>query len=78
MYALGIEGSANKIGIGILKRENNTSIPIANVRKTYVTPPGSGFLPKDTAKHHREVILELLEKALLEAKLKIKVFVIKF
>lgn len=36
--SLGIEGSANKIGIGIIK---NGEI-LANVRKTYITPPGEG------------------------------------
>lgn len=63
--ALGIEGSANKIGIGITK---NGEV-LANVRKTYITPPGEGFLPKETAKHHREEILGLVKAALKEANL---------
>lgn len=37
--ALGIEGSANKIGIGITKDGE----VLANVRKTYITPPGEGM-----------------------------------
>lgn len=37
---------------------------LANIRKTYVTPPGQGFLPKDTAKHHRDTVVELVEEAL--------------
>lgn len=37
--ALGIEGSANKIGIGIIK---NGEV-LANVRRTYITPPGEGL-----------------------------------
>jgi len=48
MYALGIEGSANKIGvgdpltrsnilIGIVDKEGNI---LANPRLTYMTPPG--------------------------------------
>lgn len=36
--ALGIEGSANKIGIGIIKDGK----VLANVRRTYITPPGEG------------------------------------
>jgi len=36
--ALGIEGSANKIGIGII----NDGKVLANVRRTYITPPGEG------------------------------------
>lgn len=58
--AIGFEGSANKIGIGII-RDGEV---LANVRRTYITPPGEGFLPKETAKHHREVIIELVKEAL--------------
>jgi N6-L-threonylcarbamoyladenine synthase len=49
VIAIGFEGSANKIGVGIIK----DGVVLANVRKTFVTPPGSGFLPKETAEHHR-------------------------
>ena len=48
--ALGIEGSANKIGIGIL---NSNGEILSNPRKTFITPPGTGFLPKETGDHHR-------------------------
>jgi N6-L-threonylcarbamoyladenine synthase len=71
IIALGIEGSANKVGVGIMKH-TDVSVPLANVRRTYVTPPGSGFLPKDTALHHRSVILALISEALHEANLNIK------
>ena len=37
---MGFEGSANKIGIGIVKEDGSI---LANVRKTYVTPPGLFF-----------------------------------
>jgi len=57
MIALGIEGSANKIGVGILKEDGTI---LANPRLTYITPPGTGFLPKETADHHREKIFELI------------------
>ena len=40
---------------------------LANVRKTYVTPPGQGFLPKDTAAHHRKHIVALIRQALTVA-----------
>ena len=46
---LGMEGSANKIGIGVIKDEE----VLSNPRKTYITPPGEGFIPKETAKHHK-------------------------
>ncbi|ELV13302.1 putative tRNA threonylcarbamoyladenosine biosynthesis protein OSGEP [Tupaia chinensis] len=60
---LGFEGSANKIGVGVV-RDGEV---LANPRRTYVTPPGTGFLPGDTARHHRAVILDLLQEALTEA-----------
>ena len=37
MISLGIEGSANKLGVGIV-REDGTIL--SNVRHTYITPPG--------------------------------------
>jgi N6-L-threonylcarbamoyladenine synthase len=63
---MGFEGSANKIGVGIVDEEGNI---LANVRHTYVTPAGTGFLPKDTAKHHQQHILGLVKDALTQAKL---------
>ncbi|XP_026543195.1 probable tRNA N6-adenosine threonylcarbamoyltransferase isoform X2 [Notechis scutatus] len=63
---IGFEGSANKIGIGIVKDGE----VLSNPRRTYVTPPGQGFLPGDTARHHRSCILTVLREALEEAGLK--------
>ena len=66
MYVLGIEGSANKIGIGIV---SSTGTILANPRHTYITPPGTGFLPRETAQHHAEHILPLILSALHSASL---------
>uniref|UniRef100_A0A671TBY7 N(6)-L-threonylcarbamoyladenine synthase n=1 Tax=Sinocyclocheilus anshuiensis TaxID=1608454 RepID=A0A671TBY7_9TELE len=63
---IGFEGSANKIGVGII-RDGEV---LSNPRRTYITPPGQGFLPGETAKHHRSVILTVLQEALDEAGLK--------
>ncbi|KAF6728611.1 putative tRNA N6-adenosine threonylcarbamoyltransferase [Oryzias melastigma] len=82
---IGFEGSANKIGIGIIKDGE----VLSNPRRTYITPPGqgkigsnitvsacqsaklmldsAGFMPSDTARHHRGVILTVLKEALEEA-----------
>jgi hypothetical protein len=38
MLAIGLEGSANKLGVGIV-REDGTIL--ANVRHTFITPPGA-------------------------------------
>lgn len=63
VIAIGFEGSANKLGIGIIKDGE----VLSNPRDTYITPPGQGFLPRDTAKHHQAVALDVLQKALKEA-----------
>lgn len=68
LLALGLEGSANKLGSGIVKHSSDgTSAILSNVRHTYNPPPGEGFLPRDTAAHHRtwaaKVIKESVEKA---------------
>lgn len=64
--SIGFEGSANKIGIGIVR----DGVVLANPRRTYITPPGEGFKPADTARHHTAVILDIVDEALKEAKLK--------
>lgn len=38
VIAIGLEGSANKIGVGIVR---NGEV-LANVREIYITPPGQG------------------------------------
>jgi N6-L-threonylcarbamoyladenine synthase len=71
MISLGIEGSANKIGVGIIqhstKKGGGRAAVLANIRHTHITPPGEGFLPRDTAKHHREWALKLVKQAVKEA-----------
>jgi len=69
VIALGIEGSANKISVGIVNEKGDI---FSNPRFTFVTPPGTGFLPTETATHHRGKILELVETALEEAKMTFK------
>jgi len=66
---LGIEGSANKVGVGVLqyKPGNREYLILSNPRKTYVAPTGHGFLPKQTAWHHQEHIVALIRAALEEA-----------
>ncbi|PFH32809.1 O-sialoglycoprotein endopeptidase [Besnoitia besnoiti] len=61
---LGIESSANKVGVGIV---SSTGAILSNPRKTFITPPGTGFLPRETALHHQGVIVGLVQQALTEA-----------
>jgi len=67
--ALGIEGSANKLGVGVLRYDSITKeyTILSNPRKTYITPPGQGFLPRETAFHHQAHIVPLVVAALKEA-----------
>ncbi|KAK3444139.1 hypothetical protein EUGRSUZ_A00283 [Eucalyptus grandis] len=64
MIALGFEGSANKIGIGVVTLDGDI---LSNPRHTYITPPGQGFLPRETAQHHLQHVLPLVKEALKTA-----------
>lgn len=93
--AIGLEGSANKLGVGIIlhpsrdppsphdsahsdddalsRRVKPDSQPVqilTNLRHTYNSPPGTGFLPKDTAEHHRKWVVRLVKQAMKQAKVK--------
>lgn len=60
---IGFEGSANKLGIGVIR----DGVVLSNPRRTFITPPGTGFLPKETAEHHRNVVLTVLKEAIEQA-----------
>lgn len=68
-YVLGIEGSANKLGIAVVRGDG---ILLSNIRRTYSPPDGEGFLPRYVAKHHRENMATLLAEALQTAGIEIK------
>ncbi|KAL7008509.1 putative tRNA threonylcarbamoyladenosine biosynthesis protein kae1 [Cystobasidiomycetes sp. EMM_F5] len=64
MLALGLEGSANKLGAGVVEHGPDGSVKIlSNIRHTYVTPPGEGFQPSDTARHHKEWAVKVVQEA---------------
>ncbi|UNI19094.1 N(6)-L-threonylcarbamoyladenine synthase [Purpureocillium takamizusanense] len=65
--AIGLEGSANKLGVGIIRHTPTATTVLANLRHTFVSPPGTGFLPKDTAAHHRAHFVRLAREALVAA-----------
>lgn len=67
MLALGCEGSANKLGLGVILHEGTETKVLSNVRHTFVSPPGMGFLPKDTAAHHRAWFVRVAARALADA-----------
>ncbi|KAI9178136.1 hypothetical protein LWI28_023123 [Acer negundo] len=61
MIALGFEGSANKIGVGVVTLDGTI---LSNPRYTYITPPGQGFLPRETTQHHLQHVLPLIKSTL--------------
>uniref|UniRef100_A0A0N4ZFR7 N(6)-L-threonylcarbamoyladenine synthase n=1 Tax=Parastrongyloides trichosuri TaxID=131310 RepID=A0A0N4ZFR7_PARTI len=63
---LGIEGSANKIGVGIIR----DGIVLSNPRKTFNAPPGEGFRPSEVAAHHSTYCVGLVIEALKNARIK--------
>lgn len=69
LLALGCEGSANKLGIGVIAHDPVTgrATVLSNIRDTFVSPPGTGFLPKDTARHHRVCFVSVALKSLAAA-----------
>ncbi|KAL2399682.1 tRNA N6-adenosine threonylcarbamoyltransferase [Exophiala dermatitidis] len=74
MIAIGLEGSANKLGVGVILQpsKGGPAQILSNIRDTYVSPPGEGFLPKDTAKHHRAHAARLVKQAMAEAGVKLQ------
>eukprot|EP00741_Cyanophora_paradoxa_P008716 tig00001371_g8438.t1 len=64
MLVIGFEGSANKLGVGIVRDDGTI---LSNPRHTYITPPGEGFLPRETALHHQQWAIEMTKRALAEA-----------
>jgi len=74
MIAIGLEGSANKLGVGVvLHPPKGGQVQIlSNIRHTFIAPPGEGFLPKDTAKHHRSYVAKIVAKALHQAGVSVK------
>ncbi|GMN59464.1 hypothetical protein TIFTF001_028572 [Ficus carica] len=66
LIALGFEGSAIKIGVGVVTLDGTI---LSNPRHTYITPPGHGFLPRETAHHHLQHVLPLIKSALETARI---------
>ena len=68
--ALGCEGSANKLGIGVISHAPSHPPEIlSNVRHTFISPPGTGFLPKNTAQHHRKFFVQVALEALRDVEI---------
>lgn len=69
MICLGIESTAHTLGIGIVK--SNGSI-LANIKDSYIPPYGKGIHPAEAARHHALKMRETIQKALVQAGIKLK------
>ncbi|MBL7100525.1 MAG: tRNA (adenosine(37)-N6)-threonylcarbamoyltransferase complex transferase subunit TsaD [Nanoarchaeota archaeon] len=67
MLALGLESTAHTFGVGIIRDKKI----LANVKDSYTTEKG-GIIPIEAAKHHENVYKDVIEKALKQAKVKLK------
>lgn len=53
----------DQVGVGIVRHQLPTApgeeeyVILSNPRKTFIPPPGHGFLPRDTAWHHQQVCM---------------------
>jgi N6-L-threonylcarbamoyladenine synthase len=67
--ALGYEGSANKLGIGIISHpiDSGPVTVLSNIRHIFVSPPSTGFLLKDIAAHHQTFFTSVAKQALATA-----------
>ncbi|SBS84265.1 tRNA N6-adenosine threonylcarbamoyltransferase, putative [Plasmodium ovale] len=67
-YILGMEGSANKLGISII---NDQKKILVNMRRTYVSEIGCGFIPREINAHHKFYIIDMIKDCLQKLKIKI-------
>ncbi|MEM0448917.1 MAG: bifunctional N(6)-L-threonylcarbamoyladenine synthase/serine/threonine protein kinase [Methanomassiliicoccales archaeon] len=66
MIALGIEGTAHTVGVGIMDEEANV---LANEMLMY-RPETGGIHPREAANHHAQNVVQLIRKALSTAAIK--------
>ena len=67
MRSLGIECSADKLGIGIINEEGDV---LANIKKTYKPPHGSGIHPREASEFHSTHMAQAIDEAFEESSLK--------
>ena len=60
MISLGIESSADKLGIGLIDSEGNI---LSNIRMTYKPPYGSGIHPREASEFHSSNMPNAVERA---------------
>ena len=74
MLCLGIESTAHTFACSVIKYSNYEKYPniLSDVRDTFKAPDGSGIHPRDAARHHATVAIDVLKQSLESSKIKYK------
>lgn len=74
MLCLGIESTAHTFACSVVKRSDSKFYPfiLSDVRDTFKAPEGSGIHPREAARHHASVAIDVLKKSLEMSKIEFK------
>ncbi len=74
MLCLGIESTAHTFACSVIKHSESKFYPniLSDVRNTFKAPEGSGIHPREAARHHASVAIDVLKKSLELSKINYK------
>ncbi|HXV87643.1 MAG TPA: KEOPS complex N(6)-L-threonylcarbamoyladenine synthase Kae1 [Nitrososphaeraceae archaeon] len=74
MLCLGIESTAHTFACSVIRYSDSEKYPniLSDVRDTFKAPEGSGIHPREAARHHASVAIDVLKKSLELSKIKYK------
>ncbi|MDQ5870470.1 MAG: tRNA (adenosine(37)-N6)-threonylcarbamoyltransferase complex transferase subunit TsaD, partial [Thermoproteota archaeon] len=74
MLCLGIESTAHTFACSVIKHSDSKFHPniLSDVRDTFKAPEGSGIHPREAARHHASVAIDVLKKSLELSKINYK------
>src|SRR3990170_2292427 len=66
MLCLGIESTAHTFACSVIKHSDSKFYPniLSDVRDTFKAPEGSGIHPREAARHHASVAIDVLKETL--------------
>lgn len=74
MLCLGIESTAHTFACSVIRYSDSKKYPniLSDVRDTFKAPEGSGIHPREAARHHASVAIDVLKKSFELSKIKYK------
>lgn len=74
MLCLGIESTAHTFACSVIEQTDSKFYPniLSDVRDTFKAPEGSGIHPREAARHHASVAIDVLKKSLAMSKVDFK------